>query len=206
MRIPIILLCTVIFASTIGSCTQKSNQGSEGSAGELPIVMDKPWKQTIKFKLAAALFYVYDPMDVKYKDFELEDLDGKFVRLSDFQGKAILLYFWATTATIAENELPELDKLYQTMKDEGMVIVSVNLQESKETVKDFVKKKGLHFPVLLDQKGDLEKVYSRIRVPTAYIIDPEGYLAAATAGQTKWNTPQMREIFRILIKKLDWKK
>jgi peroxiredoxin len=198
-----VLLSLVLIISVFSSCNQK---GSQGSSAEIPITMDKPWKQTIKFSLAAAQFFVYDPMDVKYKDFTLDDLEGNAVKLSDFEGKAILLYFWTTTANIAIEELPKLEKLYESIKDEGMTIVSVNIKESKEIVGEFVKKNKITFPVLLDKNGELEKVYSRLRIPTAYIIDPEGFLAAATNGQTDWNTPKIREIFRILIKKLEWKK
>jgi peroxiredoxin len=201
----IVIALSAFFIIIIFTACSKEGQTSGKSTGEIPITMDKPYRETIKFALAAAHFFVYDPMDVKYKDFELEDLNGKMVHLSDFQGKAILLYFWATWATVSQDELPAMEKLYDALKNEGMTIVSVNLQESKEVVNEFVNKNKIHFPVLLDQKGTLEQVYSRLRVPTAYIIDSEGYLAAATAGQTEWNTPKMREIFRILVKKLEWK-
>jgi peroxiredoxin len=192
-------LSVLVFFLVFSSC-------SPGYKSDPPISMDKPWKETIKFKLAAIHFFVYDPMDVKYKDFTLYDLNGKSISLSDFQGKPILLYFWSTLSSVSQDELPAIEKLYETLKKDGISVVSVDLGDPSNEVAEFVKKNKLSFTVLLDQQGALEKVYARIRVPTAYIIDPEGFLAAATAGQSNWNTPEMRIAFRILGKKLEWKK
>jgi peroxiredoxin len=173
---------------------------------EIPISMEKSWSYTIKFAVAGQHFFVYDPMDVRYKDFELPNLEGKKIKVSDLQGKAILLYFWNTHSSIKEKEIQGLKKLYEMLKDENVAVVSVNLGESTDMVREFVKKHDIRFPVLLDLADTLEKVYSRIQVPTAYLIDPDGFIAGANAGPTDWDTREMRAALRILSKKHEWKK
>jgi peroxiredoxin len=196
------LITLLLFTAFIG-CSPGC-AGKQAGPTDPPISMDKPWKLTVKFKLAAAHFYVYDPMDVTYKDFELPDLSGTKIRLSSFQGKPILLYFWESTSSISKDELPEIEKLSSAMKNE-IAVVAVNIGEAPDVVKDFVKKNRLTFTVLLDRQEALLNVYARIRVPSAYIIDPDGYIAGATAGQSYWNTPEMRVMFRVLAKKHEWK-
>ena len=80
-------------------------------------------------------------------DFEMQYPDGRKVKLSDFKGKPVIVNFWATWCAPCEAELPEFVQTYEKYKDQGLVILGVNAQESGEDANKFVEKYGLSFPV-----------------------------------------------------------
>ncbi|MGE5602139.1 MAG: redoxin domain-containing protein [Nitrososphaerales archaeon] len=118
-------------------------------------------------------------------DFALEGLDGKTVSLADLRGKVVLLNFWATWCPPCKAEMPDLDALqreYGASRD--FVVVGVNVGEDLATVKPFVAKNGLSFPIVLDHSGRVTTQLFGVRpLPTTYIIDREGFIRDAWNGQ-----------------------
>jgi peroxiredoxin len=89
-------------------------------------------------------------------DFELPELKGGTVRLSDYlDGKhVVLLNFWSTTCDPCMAEMPHLVELYKKHKDAGFVVLSVAADgpESRAQVSSTVQQKEMIFPVLLDEE------------------------------------------------------
>jgi len=106
-------------------------------------------------------------------DFELRDLSGKNTKLSDFRGKNIILNFWASWCPPCREEMPEFQRIY-TENAENLVVIGVNLQESKENAESFVKKLGITFPILLDPNAQVKDMYNVFTQPVTYFIDSNG--------------------------------
>lgn len=112
-------------------------------------------------------------------NFELVNLSGETVNLSDYKGKTILLNFWATWCPPCKEEMPILQQYYE---DHGAVseieIVAVNMTKVEgkvEIIKEFVNEYDLTFPVLLDSKdGKIMDLYEVMAFPTTYIINGDG--------------------------------
>ena len=119
---------------------------------------------------------------MKDYDFELEDLNGNKVALSDYKGKKVYLNFWATWCPPCKAEMPDMEKLYQETKDTGLIMLAVNVGEDKKTVQDFITSSGYNFPVLLDVTGEVSQLYQVTGIPTSYFIDTEGYLDDGATG------------------------
>ena len=119
---------------------------------------------------------------MKDYDFELEDLNGNKVSLSDYKGKKVYLNFWATWCPPCKAEMPDMEKLYQETKDTGLIMLAVNVGEDKKTVQDFITSSGYNFPVLLDVAGEVSQLYQVTKIPTSYFIDTEGYLDDGATG------------------------
>jgi peroxiredoxin len=113
-------------------------------------------------------------------DFLLERPGGGTLRLSDLQGRPVLLNFWASWCFPCRAEIPELVAAYERYKARGLVIVGVNLQEADDIVLDFADEFGMTFPIVIDRDGELGdswRLGGPIRgIPTTYFIDATGVI------------------------------
>jgi thiol-disulfide isomerase/thioredoxin len=132
-------------------------------------------------------------------DFSLPLLNGETRTLSGLKGKIVFLNFWATWCPPCRAEMPDMEKLYQKFKNEGLEFLTVNIQEHKRDVEAFMKDFGLSFPVALDSRGDVATKYGIRGIPTTYIIDRDGRIIAAAVGGRDWFSEDMINAFRILL-------
>ncbi|MFD2045753.1 TlpA family protein disulfide reductase [Ornithinibacillus salinisoli] len=109
-------------------------------------------------------------------DFELESLNGEKVKLSDLQGKKVMINFWATWCSPCKKEMPEMQKFYEDHGDEIEILaVNVTGSEKNETVvRDFIDHYSYSFPVLLDESTNVSDDYRAISFPTSYFIGTDG--------------------------------
>jgi thiol-disulfide isomerase/thioredoxin len=131
--------------------------------------------------------------------FTLSDLSGKKVSLSSFKGKVVFLNFWATWCPPCRGEMPSMERLYQKLKDKGLVILAVDLQEDAKSVRKFVNELKLTFPVALDSDGKVGAAYGARSIPTSYIIGRAGSALGGTVGGHEWDTPEMISFFTRLL-------
>lgn len=115
-------------------------------------------------------------------DFTLLDLNGKVVHLSDFHGKTVIINFWATWCTPCRREFPEFVELYERNKENGLVIVGVNLQESAGSVRKFVDDYGAKFPIVLDKAGSVANQYRLTGSPVSWFVDADGIVRGQVIG------------------------
>ncbi|WP_282059946.1 TlpA disulfide reductase family protein [Bacillus pumilus] len=110
----------------------------------------------------------------KAPDFELKTLDGQMASLSDYQGKKVLVNFWATWCKPCRTEMPDLDAIRSEY--DRVEVLAVNLtttEKSVDHVAAFADELKLSFPILLDQKG-IQARYQVLSYPTTYILDEKG--------------------------------
>lgn len=116
-------------------------------------------------------------------DFELETIDGKTARLSDFRGERVLLNFWATWCPPCRAEMPDMQRFHE---DTNIQILAVNLtatkNETPDKVEDFLDKYGITFPVLLDEELEVSYLYQIQPIPTNYLINPDGTIHNVAYG------------------------
>ncbi|WP_445487178.1 peroxiredoxin family protein [Niallia sp. 03133] len=129
----------------------------------------------------------------KAPDFTLNNLAGKTIRLSDFQGKIVMLNFWATWCPPCKKEMPIIQQ-FNKEKHEDVVILAVNI-DGKEDVFDFVQNMQLTFPILLDDKDKVNELYKIITIPTTFFIDEKGII------QHKFYSAMPLEIMKEFTKK-----
>ena len=86
-------------------------------------------------------------------NFVLRGLDGEEVTLENLRGKLIFLNFWAPWCKPCEDEMPAMERLYDEFKDEEFQMLAVAVGDEPEDVRNFQKRLGLTFPILLDQLG-----------------------------------------------------
>ncbi|SFW84479.1 AhpC/TSA family protein [Chitinophaga sancti] len=116
-------------------------------------------------------------------DFEQPDVNGKPVKLSDFRGKYVLVDFWASWCHPCREENPNLKKAYGELKDKGLEVLAVSLDD-KQTRNAWIKAietDGLPWIHVSDLKGWQNQVavlYGIRAVPQNYLVDPAGKIVA----------------------------
>jgi peroxiredoxin len=114
--------------------------------------------------------------------FQLSDLEGNTVKLSDYRDEVVLLCFWQTTCSWCLEELPLLDRLYTAYKDGDVTVLAINVAEERDSVRETIADNGYTFPVLFDDEADIAKKYMISYLPTNFIINRRGEISAVHIG------------------------
>ncbi|MBK8662436.1 MAG: TlpA family protein disulfide reductase [Ignavibacteriales bacterium] len=127
--------------------------------------------------------------------FRLENLDGEIITLEEnLGGGPILISFWATWCKPCIEELPEIEKIYDELKEKGLkaFAISVDGEKSVAKVEPFVKAKKLSVPVLLDTNSDIARIYYATTVPFTVIIASKGEIVYSHSGYKKGDEIQLK--------------
>jgi cytochrome c biogenesis protein CcmG/thiol:disulfide interchange protein DsbE len=118
-------------------------------------------------------------------DFSLKDSDGKTVRLSDYKGKVVLLDFWATWCGPCKIEIPWLKEFQRKFRDKGFEVIGVSMdEEGWQVVKPFVTELAINYRVVIGDDSTAQLYGGVDALPTAFVIDREGKIAAVHVGLT----------------------
>lgn len=113
----------------------------------------------------------------KYVDFSQTDTQQRIVKLSDFQGKVVLLEFWGSWCGPCRKTNPELVKVYNEFKDKGFEILGVGAELNRELWLKAIEKDKLSWTNVTDLKGDKNEaalIYGVSYYPTNFLIDKNG--------------------------------
>lgn len=112
-------------------------------------------------------------------DFTLEDVSGEPVSLGRFIGKTpVLLVFWATWCPHCNLAVPRINRLHTDPSTRAKLqILALDFLESREKVESFARRKEVVYPVLLDRKGAVARMYQVVGIPTYVLIDKGGRVA-----------------------------
>jgi peroxiredoxin len=135
------------------------------------VALDDPQLTTALSKLEA------DDRSRQNANFTLVDLDGKPWKLKSLQGKVVLVNFWATWCPPCRKEMPDLEALYKRFQDAGLIVLAIS-DEDVGTVRPFVAKAGVTYPVLLDPGRKVNKLFHVEGIPKSFVYDRNGKLVA----------------------------
>ncbi len=115
-------------------------------------------------------------------DFIAEDVYGNKIILSNFRNKkSVLLAFWATWCGYCTKELPGLKAFIKKHQDQIQVVAVVS-GESRTAVENYIQKKNINFPMLLDEDRKIWRQYLVRGTPTHFLIDIKGKVVTMRVG------------------------
>jgi peroxiredoxin len=131
---------------------------------------------------------------VQAPSFETVDIAGTTHRLSEHEGKVVLINIWATWCPPCRKEMPDLDKLYRDRRDRGFIVFGLSM-EDVATQRNFAQNTvSVSYP-LLTTEGDVPEIYrTTARYPANFLIDRKGLLTPA---------PSTEQPFENLVSKVD---
>jgi len=117
-------------------------------------------------------------------DFTLPLLDGGQLLLSSYQGKVVLLDFWATWCVPCREETPHFVELQKKYGDRGLQIIGVSMDDSPDPVHPFSQQFHVNYPIVMGT-AEVGSAYGGVLgLPIAFLIDREGRIYSKHMGAT----------------------
>jgi thiol-disulfide isomerase/thioredoxin len=146
-------------------------------------------------------------------EFTVVTLDGEEVNLSDYRDRVILLNVWATWCAPCREEMPSMQRLYESVRADGagkdfeILAVSIDAPMGKPDVAGrpggdlaaFAAEYGLTFTILHNPSGDIQRTYQTTGVPESFVIGKDGLIYRKVAGATQWDLPVNQQFVRRLL-------
>jgi cytochrome c biogenesis protein CcmG, thiol:disulfide interchange protein DsbE len=125
---------------------------------------------------------------------------GDSVSLEDYRGSVTLVNVWATWCLPCRDEMPSMQRLYDSLAPRGFKIAAISIDEgSSEDVTAFAEKLGLTFDILHDRSGEVERLYQTTGVPESFLLDRRGVLVKRVIGAHDWSSPANRAAVERLL-------
>ena len=120
--------------------------------------------------------------------------------LSDLQGQAVYVDFWASWCGPCRQSLPLYESLYQEFSPQGFTIVAINLDEDEQDAEKFLQKHPVSYTVLLDPHGSAAAAWEIRVMPTSFLLDRDGNVVKEYAGFQPSHIADIRNDIQTLLK------
>ncbi|MCP3662388.1 MAG: TlpA family protein disulfide reductase [Gammaproteobacteria bacterium] len=131
-------------------------------------------------------------------DFLLHDINGEKQKLQDFQGKVLVVNFWATWCPPCREEMPSLERARDILRDDGVEVITIDVGEKAAAIERFLKRSPLSLPILLDSDTETASQWGAKGLPTTLIVDRQGRFSYIAIGGREWDSPEILATIRTL--------
>ncbi|MGD8426399.1 MAG: TlpA disulfide reductase family protein [Balneolaceae bacterium] len=126
-------------------------------------------------------------------------LSGEKTNLYDYRGKIIFLNFWATWCPPCVAEMPDIQSLYQSYKDQqNITFLMVSVDQDADKAKQFIRRKGFTFPVFIINGLPPAALRPSV-IPSTFVIGKDGHLVLRRRGMAKYNTERFKTFLDSLM-------
>jgi peroxiredoxin len=121
------------------------------------------------------------------------------VRLAELRGRVVLVNFWATWCRPCEDEMPAMQRLYETLAGTRFELLAISVDEDPALVEQFRDRLGLTFPILLDPEQRVARAWQTFRFPETLLVGPDGQVIERYVGPKEWDAVAYVERIRRLL-------
>jgi thiol-disulfide isomerase/thioredoxin len=114
--------------------------------------------------------------------FNAKSMAGEIFTNQTIKGKVVLLEFWTTWCPYCFTEAPYVEKLNKEYGDKGLLVLTINVGESKKTVKKYLEQHPRTTRTILTDDTNLAAMYEAVEYPIYVVIDKDGNIAATQHG------------------------
>ncbi len=127
-------------------------------------------------------------------NFTINELDGESIDFNQFKGKVVFINLWATWCGPCRVEMPSIQSLYDSLKQENIAFVMLSLDnpENYSKVQNFIQGKAFTFPVYVPREGLPEQLQVS-SIPTTFVISKDGKIKSKKVGTANYNTRKFKE-------------
>jgi thiol-disulfide isomerase/thioredoxin len=157
---------------------------------------------TRKFYLLTIAFFVslfFTTQSVANQYNQGEVLQNFEKLISAHQGKIIYLDFWASWCGPCRKSFPWLNDMQKKYQQQGLVIISVNVDNEKALAEEFLTQVPAKFKVFYDPKGKVARKFKLKGMPSSYIIDRSGKVVSTHVGFSDSKKPKYEQALVQLI-------
>ncbi|BAO44250.1 TlpA family protein disulfide reductase [Thiolapillus brandeum] len=131
-------------------------------------------------------------------DFSLKDIDGDSYHFSELKGKVVIVNFWATWCPPCRAEMPSMQRAWEQLREEGVMMLAVDVGEDEDAIFEFTASYPVEFPILLDTDSSVSEAWKVQGLPTTFVIDQWGRKVYRAVGGREWDTPELLKKIREL--------
>lgn len=176
----LVLIALIFVALLLGAKRLYDNLGSQVQTNALAIQASQT-AETVPETTAE----VAETTEAERPEMIVYDIDGNAHKLSDFEGKPVILNFWATWCGYCKMEMPDFEDAYRTYGDEIhflMVNATDSVGETVEKASGYIMEQGFTFPVYYDTAQTAGQYFNLSSFPVTYLLDAEGEIVAWQKG------------------------
>ncbi len=135
---------------------------------------------------------------IQVADFSLQDMQGDTHNLARYKGKPVIVNFWASWCPSCRKEMPSMNRAWSKIKNEGILMIAINVGEDRQSIESFTQTTPVDFPVLLDSDSKTAEAWPVRGLPMTFVLDPEGKLVFRAIGSREWDDDALLDKVRAL--------
>ena len=124
---------------------------------------------------------------------------GDTVDLARLRGRVVYVDFWASWCTPCKRSFPWMNELEVRYRDSGLTIVAINVDKRREDALRFLRDVPARFTVVFDTEGKTPAAFDVKGMPSSYLIDREGRVAAIEEGFHDERATVIEQRIRVLL-------
>ena len=123
-------------------------------------------------------------------------LDGTELGLESLRGRVVYVDFWASWCAPCLQAMPALDELYGRYREQGFVVLAVNVDTERRAAMRLLDRLGVSYPVVFDPQGVWPQAYALPAMPSGYLLDRDGVVREIKSGYRASDLPALESGIR----------